>query len=916
LDESRGIQNAGSGLLELGVDLQHPQTKDTPGFSDTQKSGLLELGIDNQYPQTRDTSNVSPSLTNVPPVPSVLPHPRTKDTLAKDVNRINTRTISREYLIHLLDELIDGLCRGAPDIANSPSVTLVSHVYSSYSSIIPRLGYRVQYAPSLSTSKYRFLNLIHPSGPQVMEQALYFIRSVMECLLDYDTDKFICMCKADNYSSFISFFNKVLSWPLDDFIKNAKFFTAYPLARFLRNPVPANPPKSYGYNGSVGSALLFRGSIKRYLKNRILSSNRKHVNLFNTLLLGVKRGCATVPTSFETKALANHAAALSKSSTVSKKYISFIKYFERFWKNIRSLPQYLHDPSTSASYQYLKSQGGAYGEVFTGLVGDLNKYLPYSYLESMTEVRPGTVKSQRTYLPFRKYSELVYELPPEKPSVKVHPIVEPLKVRLITKGPAYRMWYSKQLQQGMWEYLQTIPAFALTGHPLSHYDLEDLERRHGVVFGSDKSMDKWVSGDYSAATDNLKIQYTKLSMETVLSKLNLDEQSLDHLRSVIYEQSLEYPHRFSEDLRKVLTGTDLEKSFNDKGDLVVEQRNGQLMGSILSFPILCSCNLVSYWATLEEYLGRTVELKDLPVLVNGDDILFRTNDAFYSMWRENISEIGFELSVGKNYVHSNYLMVNSEPYWKDNHSLVKLSYYNIGLLTGRSKLRSGSGTVPLWDYYNKVIGGASNKLRAHMRFLHLNQEVIERITFKGLYNLFIDPHYGGLGFQCHPDVRPHVKFTTFQKQFGRYLLNKLRKYTGDKPPVPVITLIQDKKEKRHVVSKYHYGSYVLRPYRNIGTFDNPEYRLVIDQMSERIVRDNSVRKPIMSELPNIGELVPVTKKGVDTYEFKLSKDLSVRQPRSSLLRDFRENKPKRLSVRPLLYTPKVLIERLVSDIMP
>jgi hypothetical protein len=82
------------------------------------------------------------------------------------------------------------------------------------------------------------------------------------------------------------------------------------------------------------------------------------------------------------------------------------------------------------------------------------------------------------------------------------------------------------------------------------------------------------------------------------------------------------------------------------------------------------------------------------------------------------------------------------------------------------------------------------------------------------------------------------------------------------------------------------------------------------------VRDNSVRKPIMSELPNIGELVPVTKKGVDTYEFKLSKDLSVRQPRSSLLRDFRENKPKRLSVRSLLYTPKVLIERLVSDIMP
>jgi hypothetical protein len=75
------------------------------------------------------------------------------------------------------------------------------------------------------------------------------------------------------------------------------------------------------------------------------------------------------------------------------------------------------------------------------------------------------------------------------------------------------------------------------------------------------------------------------------------------------------------------------------------------MGSILSFPILCVVNLLCYWRAVERYWGKQVSLRKLQVLINGDDILFRANARLYAIWQEEIKEVGFELSVGKNYIH-------------------------------------------------------------------------------------------------------------------------------------------------------------------------------------------------------------------------------------------------------------------------
>jgi hypothetical protein len=53
-------------------------------------------------------------------------------------------------------------------------------------------------------------------------------------------------------------------------------------------------------------------------------------------------------------------------------------------------------------------------------------------------------------------------------------VLEPLKVRLITKGSAYPQWISRFFQKGLWDYLQKYPQFALTGRPMDASDLAGI----------------------------------------------------------------------------------------------------------------------------------------------------------------------------------------------------------------------------------------------------------------------------------------------------------------------------------------------------------------------------------------------------------------------------------------------------------
>jgi hypothetical protein len=280
------------------------------------------------------------------------------------------------------------------------------------------------------------------------------------------------------------------------------------------------------------------------------------------------------------------------------------------------------------------------------------------------------------------------------------------------------------------------------------------------------------------------------------------------------------------------------------------------MGSTLSFPILCIVNLCAYWKTLEEYLNREISIYDLPVLINGDDILFRCNDAFYDLWMQNITEVGFLLSLGKNYVHQTFFTINSLGFLfnREKRVISEIGFLNVGLLTGQSKLnKRKKELLPAYAIYNEVMKGAQDKFRAHQRFLHYQKDDVKYCTKEGEFSLFISPLLGGCGFDLYDEVKPHIYFTNFQIKLASYIYETviLQPHEENYEPFKALSFrtpaLQDSIININVKRKlYHHGVYRFIPltqpnledqidlkfnqtsnFKNVGTIDTESQPLKI-----------------------------------------------------------------------------------------
>jgi len=274
------------------------------------------------------------------------------------------------------------------------------------------------------------------------------------------------------------------------------------------------------------------------------------------------------------------------------------------------------------------------------------------------------------------------------------------------------------------------------------------------------------------------------------------------------------------------------------------QRNGQLMGSVLSFPLLCIANLYCFVKSLgvmTRFLSGAITLNSLPVFVNGDDIFFISDSAHYQKWLETIPVVGFSPSQGKNFFHptlgtmnsvpisldlrvipellgweriSKRIRVSEPPSWADidelsglpdipakpTSSFRILDFMNVGLLTGQSKLsgRAALADMPLRDWYALSVPTAMSPPYAHKRFLHYHRDAIVRQTRfleKGTLNIFAHPLLGGLGFPRVDGVDP--SYSPDQRRLA-YLLKAalLRPFTGletDSPWSRVLVLANKQK---------------------------------------------------------------------------------------------------------------------------
>lgn len=218
---------------------------------------------------------------------------------------------------------------------------------------------------------------------------------------------------------------------------------------------------------------------------------------------------------------------------------------------------------------------------------------------------------QADYLDFVEPDESVRRRVKLGLSTKIMTIYTGGKNRTVSMFSARRS-FLKPLHTIMYDYLSKKP-WLLRGEATSDR-FSTFTRVEGEVL---------VSGDYESATDNLNLSVSQLILKTIRSR------------------SVHVPTQVWDEAEACLVNV-----FQD-GSV---QRRGQLMGSLLSFPLLCLTNYIG----LKWSIGRSI-----PVRINGDDIVFRATPAEYEKWQREVVSAGLTLSKGKTLVTKTLFSLNS-----------------------------------------------------------------------------------------------------------------------------------------------------------------------------------------------------------------------------------------------------------------
>jgi len=318
-------------------------------------------------------------------------------------------------------------------------------------------------------------------------------------------------------------------------------------------------------------------------------------------------------------------------------------------------------------------------------------------------------------------------------------LAEALKVRIITKSQPHAQFVLRALWKKMHSVLKKHPAFSLVGKPVSEeYMLNRLGRNIG-------ESERYLSGDYEGATDNLKSWVSETIANEIAEVLKLHPVE----RRLLLSQ---------------LTGYNLHTM---RG--MEPQKRGQLMGSVVSFPILCIANAcVARWAYEAGAGVIRRRLRDCPLMVNGDDMAMRCTVQSRMAWAKVSQFCGLKESVGKTWFSRDFVEVNSTMYLagpshlhdipivnKTGQTILRscpfelVHYVNFGLVRGLKR----SGRIGLDDLTDsKKTVGASYRalmencpsrlhLKVHWMFIDNNLETLSQCRLPW----YIPEWLGGIG---------------------------------------------------------------------------------------------------------------------------------------------------------------------------
>ncbi len=458
------------------------------------------------------------------------------------------------------------------------------------------------------------------------------------------------------------------------YFKRAKYLTVAPMARYLRCDAPKSPDKAFAPIGQY----------RNWANSRLRVFCVKNTHLWYSFLQG-KRCAAPASEELVLTTYREHREAMDQddpiTDTTHDRVMKDLKpVLEKVRQTLRQVystagreadwltpEETSHSASTRACWEASRAKGGQLGSIMRTLpriqaanpknhvassVGRLNPdlvcmtFYPRAIVSGRVELNViieiyAYPDGEREWYDHLRRTNVMYAQEQRVLKATIQAVLEPLKVRVISKGNAAPYYASKRLQKALHGVLREMDCFRLIGAPLQTTDLFDLAVN--PVLTGDGPLE-WFSIDYSAATDKLSARLSASILNYLIE--GQDPAMCNMWRSVLAPHMCEYPFPFSEDV------------------LPVQQRNGQLMGSILSFPILCLANLGLYLSVIRED-PRPLADKLKGVLVNGDDMLYVAPQSLWSKHVELGTAVGLSMSPGKAYHHPVYANANSACYHFD-----------------------------------------------------------------------------------------------------------------------------------------------------------------------------------------------------------------------------------------------------------
>lgn len=431
-------------------------------------------------------------------------------------------------------------------------------------------------------------------------------------------------------------------------IETLKYHTLY-LGNLVKEEETKRKPAVEGIAG-----LLIDGAFRRFCLQKLRKSGRRAWILSDTLHMGVKRGFPSMKDIEVEDSLRDYQLSLSREKEILPEVDSQIRRtaLELFGDAYPVFEQF--PVSMSATLGWTRKDYGMRGFLVRDLYSNGDRWgVQDAYWYAV--LKTGAVSIFGGY-EYNRYLSREYRVEPEIDymsafvhyvnrskgrlesflEARVAVVREPLKVRPITAGPEDHYVLLKPFQMSMWSSLQRFRQFQLTGREFDEEALDVLKLVPKKFGPAAYNLNAFISGDYSQATNDLAAGATRAVWETAWGSEYWD-----------------------------IVGPALNGHLIHLPNTTFYQSNGQLMGSPISFPVLCCINAAIGRWSYEEYIrvvtGETVSLKvsDCPMLVNGDDFAAASNWAHHEIWKGMVKKVGWTLSVGKSYFSNKFVQINS-----------------------------------------------------------------------------------------------------------------------------------------------------------------------------------------------------------------------------------------------------------------